>query len=298
MKVVALENFTIILIAILLEALPFVIIGVVLSGLIEEFVPPAYISKLIPHGIFFSVFAGALLGMILPLCECVSVIVVRRLLKKGVPIASAITYMLSGPVINPVTLASTLTAYSWHPQMVLWRASIAILAAVITGVIIQILCKDNIIKNQRTIALEILHVAPNKSLPVRFQHAFFHAIDDFLMVFPLLLFGATLAALFKAFAPTEVFVFFKQQQGLSIVVFAVLAVLLSLCSEADAFVASSLNGIFNLHAQLAFLCLGPMLDLKLMAVYQRVFEARTFLILCIVPPFLIISTCIALWGVQ
>lgn len=292
------ENFTIILLAILLEALPFVIIGVVLSGFIEEFVPSTIVVKMIPKRLFPSILIGALLGVVIPICECASVVVVRRLIKKGVPIASAITYMLSGPVVNPITLASTLTAYSWYPQMTMWRASLAILTAIITGVIIQVFCKNKVIKRQQAINLEILYDTPNnKNFLMRVQHGFFHAIGDFLIVFPMLLFGATLAALFKAFAPTEVFVFFKQQHELSIVAFAVLAVLLSLCSEADAFVASSLNGIFNIHAQLSFLTLGPMLDLKLMAVYQKVFEAKTFLILCVVPPVLIISICITLWGI-
>jgi uncharacterized membrane protein YraQ (UPF0718 family) len=130
------------------------------------------------------------------------------------------------------------------------------------------------------------------SLSEKIKHAMSHVMDDFIMIFSLLLLGATAAALFKAFAPSDVFVFFKKEGWLGVPVFAGLAVLLSLCSEADAFIASALNGVFDLPSQLAFLTLGPMLDLKLFVMYKKVFEKKAFLILCTIPPLFIISVCL------
>jgi uncharacterized protein len=113
----------------------------------------------------------------------------------------------------------------------------------------------------------------------------------------MLLLGATAAALFKAFSPPSVFGFFQSSGWTGTPLFCGLAVLLSVCSESDAFVASAMNNVFDISSQLAFLTLGPMLDLKLLVMYRKVFTDKVFFILCFVPPIAIMTACILLRGV-
>jgi uncharacterized membrane protein YraQ (UPF0718 family) len=285
------DNFIIIILAILIEAFPFVVFGALLSGVVEEFVPSSIITRIMPKGLLPSVIIGSVMGAAIPMCECGSVLIIRRLLKKGFPKVAAITYMLAGPIVNPITLTSTYVAYSWYPQMTLYRAILGIIVAILTGLIINMFRGDNILQKQDIIELKLMrHEEP--SLTVRLKNAITHAMDDFIMIFSMLLLGATVTAIFKAFSPAEVFLFFKSQQWISVPAFAVLAFLLSLCSEADAFIASALNGIFDIPSQLAFLTLGPMLDLKLIMMYKKVFQKKVFYLLCTIPPLSIILICL------
>ncbi len=290
-----LDNFIIIVLAILIEAFPFVVFGALISGIVEEFVPSSLVTRLMPQKVLPSVIAGSFMGALVPMCECGSVLIVRRLIMKGVPSATAITYMLAGPIVNPITLASTYTAYSWHPQMVLWRSGLGIMIAAITGIIIYKTRGNNIVQKGKGFGIQI--VKPKvSSFSERIKHALTHAMNDFIMIFSLLLLGATVTALFKAFAPSEIFIFFKRETWIGVPVFAALAFIFSLCSEADAFIASALNGVFDLPSQLAFLTLGPMFDLKLIMMYKRVFQKETFISLCVIPSLLIVLSCIILQG--
>lgn len=288
-----LDNFVVILLAILIEAFPFVVFGALLSGIVEEFIPSSTVTKLMPKRFLPAVAIGSVMGAFLPMCECGSVLIVRRLLKKGMPSASAITYMLSGPIVNPITLISTYVAYSWYPQMTLYRVFLAITVAVLTGLIIYRFQRGDILQGHDRIELQLVR-PENPPLPTRLKHAITHAMDDFIMIFSMLLLGATVTALFKAFSPADVFMFFKSEKWISVPVSGVLAFLLSLCSEADAFIASALNGIFDLPSQLAFLTLGPMLDLKLITMYKKVFQKKVFLMLCAIPTVSIILICLIL----
>jgi uncharacterized protein len=150
------NNFVIILISILLEALPFILMGALLSGLIEVFVNDSLISRLISFKPVYAVIVGSLMGVCPPMCECGSVLIVRRLIKKGASPSAAIAYMLSAPIINPVTLLSTYTAYAWFKQMVLWRAGLGAAVAVLVGLIVRNVFKDTVLKESKGHELNII----------------------------------------------------------------------------------------------------------------------------------------------
>jgi uncharacterized membrane protein YraQ (UPF0718 family) len=288
------DNFIITVLAILLEAFPFVLLGALLSGLIEEFVSPEMVAKYIPKGLTGGILLGSLGGLLLPMCECGSVAIVRRLIQKGVPVVSAITYMLAGPIVNPITILSTYVAYSWYPKMVIFRVALGVAVASITGIVMYLYLKDRILKGDKPLRLQFITPLVHRGLLARLNHALTHAMQDFTTVFTLLLFGATVAAFFKSFSPPEVFLFFKSHEWVGIPAFALLAFALSLCSEADAFIASALNGIFTIPAQLGFLVLGPMLDVKLILMYRQFFQQQALFLVCLIPFSLIILACLLL----
>jgi uncharacterized membrane protein YraQ (UPF0718 family) len=203
--------------------------------------------------------------------------------------------MLSAPIINPITILSTYTAYTWFPEMVFWRVGLGAVAAMLTGALVLEYLQESILKPGKRFELQIITPSrPRVSDKVR--HALSHAMDDFMSVFSMLLLGATLTALFKAFAPAAVFELLDRGAWLSVPFLAGLATLLSLCSQADAFVASALDGFFDRPSQLAFLALGPMLDIKLILMYRAVFNNKMLGVLCVMPPLVIIPCCLMLRG--
>ncbi|MGL5094039.1 MAG: permease, partial [Planctomycetia bacterium] len=132
--------------SIVYEALPFIILGSLISGMLEELLPQKFFQRFLPKRRFLAIAGSSLLGVVLPMCECGIVPVMRRLMKKGVPASCAITYMLSAPIINPIVLASTALAF-WTPDYTLWgvpgltmvllRAGAAFCVAVTVGLLIE-----------------------------------------------------------------------------------------------------------------------------------------------------------------
>ncbi len=288
-----LDSFILLLLGILLQALPFLLAGALLSGMMEAFIPSSTISKLMPKGLFPALMIGAFAGFFLPLCECSSVFVVRRLLQKGVSPPACLTLMLAAPIVNPIVLASTYVAYSWYPTMVALRVSMGLIVAILTALLINFLVGRQVLRTEppRTLQLqEIFSLNPLEefSLGKRLKWGIFHGMYDFLALFPFFLLGATFTALFKTVAPSEIFLFLQEKEFLSIPLSFILAFFLALCSDADAFIASALNGIFTIPSQLAFLVFGPMMDIKLFLIYGRFFRKKVLLSLLLVPMGLIL----------
>src|SRR5205823_14705114 len=108
----ALQEFFRCFTGILYEAMPFIVLGVVIAGILEEFVPQQLIAKLIPRSRVLAIAIGGFLGLLFPMCECGIIPVMRRLLRKGVPLSCCVCYMLAGPIINVVVMLSTFVAFS------------------------------------------------------------------------------------------------------------------------------------------------------------------------------------------
>src|SRR5438445_8905515 len=106
------ESLTLAFTSIIYEALPFIVLGVVIAGLLEEFVPQQAIAKIIPRNRLLAIGLGGLLGIVFPMCECGIIVVMKRLLRKGLPLSVCVCYMLCGPIINVVVISSTYVAFT------------------------------------------------------------------------------------------------------------------------------------------------------------------------------------------
>src|SRR5438477_1451332 len=136
------ETLILIFTAIIYEALPFIVLGVVLAGILEEFVPQQAIAKIIPRNRVLAIGLGGILGIVFPMCECGIIVVMKRLLRKGLPLSVCVAYVLAGPVINVVVILSTYVAFNppeakdyvyGGPQyVVLLRCGLAYVIAIIT----------------------------------------------------------------------------------------------------------------------------------------------------------------------
>ncbi|HVQ92906.1 MAG TPA: permease [Mycobacteriales bacterium] len=255
------QNWLTVFVAVLTQALPFLVLGVALSAVIAVFVPAAFFTRALPKQPALAVPAAALAGVVLPGCECASVPVGGALVRRGVTPAAAFAFVLSAPAINPIVITATAVAFPRDPEMVVARFTASLLVACAMGWLWQRLGRA-----------EWLRPPARPSFDGHGKGAAFWAAlrHDVMHAGGFLVFGAMAAATLKAVVPARWLHTVASIPVISILALAVLAVLLSICSEADAFVAASLTQ-FSLTARLAFLVVGPMIDLKLFAMQAATF---------------------------
>jgi len=296
-------NIAINFLAVMVEALPFMLIGSLAGGLIEVFVPATWVERAVRQHRIRAVLLAGLLGLLLPVCECAIVPVVRRLLGKGVPLAAALTFLLAGPIVNGIVAASTAIAYSYDWIVPAVRLASGYAIAVVVGLLLgRWFNRDNGLLPQWNSGLPATcghqgcsHGGGRESSRIaRLRHALEHASDDFFGVGFYLVIGAFIAALVRSIVPMDVFSHLLASPWQAILLMMAMAVLLNLCSEADAFIAASFRGILPGSAQMAFMVLGPMLDLKLLLMYLSVFRKRLILALAVTVPLAVLLVMLGL----
>lgn len=271
-RVAGAQNFLLVFSSLLIEAVPFVLLGAVVSAGIEVFVPSRFFERLTELPRPLQLPAAALTGIAFPVCECGSVPVARRLASKGLSPAAAVTFMLAAPILNPVVLASTFVAYRGRADlwtMVLGRAGLGLVAAVAVGWVVANKTKGELLRPRPGDA-DHHHDGETRSA------AFFaHLSGDFLFMGRYLVLGAVVAAALQTFVPQDVIGSVAGTPIVDLLAMMLLAFVLSLCSESDAFVAASFVQ-FGAGAQLAFLVFGPMVDTKLGFLYSATFTRGFF----------------------
>ncbi|WNM32186.1 permease [Streptomyces sp. Li-HN-5-11] len=266
----ALQAWRTVCLAITVQAMPFLLLGTALSGAINAFVPARVFSRVLPRRPVLAVPVAGVAGAVLPGCECASVPVANSLINRGVTPAAAFAFLLSAPAVNPVVLTATAIAFPGKPAMVLARLAASLATAAVMGWLWLLLGRDEWLRP----AVRHTGHQSGHSRWTEFRRGFQH---DFLHAGGFLVVGAMAAATFNVAVPRSVLDTFSGSPWLSVLFLAALAVLLAVCSEADAFVAASLAG-FSPVARLTFMVVGPMVDLKLIALqagtFGRAFAVR------------------------
>jgi len=245
-----------IFISILIEALPFILLGVIISGIIQIFVTDEMMAKAIPKNKFGAIVLASVIGALFPACECGIVPITRRLMAKGVPLYAAIPFMLTGPIINPVVLFATFVAFGNDWKIMIERGLVAFLVSLIVGLILAFQFKTPQVKNE-------IHVhTASKKMSQKIGEALKHTIDEFFSVGKFVIIGGLIAAAMQTYVKTSTLMALGHGAVSSNIVMMGLSYILSLCSSADAFIASSFRSTFNDSAIIAFLVFGPMFDIK------------------------------------
>lgn len=261
----ALRNWSTIFVAITLQALPFLVGGVVVSGAIAAFVPAGLLASILPGRSPLTVPMAATAGMALPGCECGSVPIAGRLIARGAPAPAALAFLLAAPAINPVVLIATAVAFPGQPKVVAARYVASLATATIVGLVWLRIGRDEWTDRVRKRGAE--GSQPRWTVFTEtLQHDFLHA-GGFLVL------GAIAAATLQTVVPETVLDSVAGSGFAAVAVMALLAVVLAVCSEADAFVAASLAQ-FSLTSRLVFLVVGPAVDIKLIALQAGVFGRR------------------------
>ncbi|TWH19702.1 hypothetical protein JD82_01531 [Prauserella rugosa] len=263
----ALRTASTVFVAICVQAVPFLVLGVLLSGAIAAFVPAKVLRAVLPRRESAAVGVAGASGIVLAGCECASVPVARRLIGQGVAPSAALAFLLAAPAVNPIVLVSTAVAFPGEPAMVLARFVGSLATALVMGWLWMRWGK------LEWIAERALRRLPDVQGRRRWRVFAETARADLVDAAGFLVLGALVAAAFGVLIPSEWFSTLGEQIVLAVLVMAVLAVVLSLCSEADAFVASSLSAL-PLLPRLVFLVVGPAIDAKLFALQAGTFGRR------------------------
>ncbi|SCG38883.1 permease [Micromonospora coxensis] len=259
-----LQTWTTVFVSVMVQAVPFLVFGVVLSAVIAVYVPRSFWAKALPQHPALAVPAAGIAGVVLPGCECGSVPIAGSLIRRGVTPAAALAFLLAAPAINPIVLTATVVAFPGTPEMAVARFVASLVVAVAMGWLWLRLGKAEWIRLPRRPDLD--DQSRSRAFWAACRHDVMHA-GGFLVV------GAAAAATINVVVPEAWLQTLADNAVLSVIALAVLAVLLSICSEADAFVAASLSQ-FSLTSRLVFLVVGPMVDLKLISMQAGVFGRR------------------------
>ncbi len=323
------QDFALAFLSILFEGAPFILLGTLMSGFIDIYLPAGTMDRFLPKAKGRAVMMAGLLGAVFPVCECAVVPVIRRLVKKGLPVSCAITYMLAAPIVNPITALSTWKAFQGQnaAMMTCSRLLLGYLVAVLVGLIVSRLPLAAVLKPRVLESIEEpekncghgehAHVhgccghdhscdghhetsdghrpTPQADGDGRLVAAFRSALKDFVDVGVYFAIGVTITALFNTgIAPGAQWLdgLAGSTVGASAALMA-LAFVLSLCSTSDAFIAATLDK-FSWCAKLAFLTFGPMMDVKLVFLYQTVMRKKFILALAL-GLFLVIGAVTVFW---
>lgn len=264
-------------ISILLEALPFLLLGILVSSIMQVFIPEAWIQRLIPKQPVLGVLVASLLGFIFPVCECGLIPVVRRLMAKGMPVYAGITFILAGPIVNLVVISATITAFRGRTDIVYSRVGLAILVSCIVGLLVYYMVKKD--PRKQIEAAQTSSHAGHSHRGSKIHQIMSHSIDEFFDMGKYLILGALITALIQTYIPRAELIAIGQGEYTSHLFMLGFAYILSLCSTSDAFVASSFMSTFSTGSLLTFLVFGPMVDFKGTLMLLSVFRAKFVLLL-------------------
>ncbi len=269
-------NVATLALSIILQALPFILLGVLASSLIRFLIREEWIVKLAPDSGLGGVIAGSFLGLVFPVCDCGVMPVARSLLRKGVSMHTALAYLLTAPVINPVVILATALAFQWNWRLVALR----VVSTFIVGATAAFLAGYFFISRDFNNSPFHMHVEENTKITLHQLLA--HAGDEFFDVGRYLIISAFLAAAIQIWVPKGILLNVAGNPYLAAVAMMILAIAMSLCSEADAFVARALANQFPLGSVIAFLVIGQIIDVRNIFLFAKNFRFSLFLFLAVV----------------
>ncbi|MBL9178565.1 MAG: permease [Verrucomicrobiaceae bacterium] len=279
--------------SIVFEGAPYILIGTVLSGFIAAFLPSKLLERVLPkNGVLATLLAG-FMGLVFPVCECAVVPVVRRLVQKGLPLSCAITYLVSAPIINPIVIFSTMSAFQnveakagalGSVGMAMARFSLGYAIAVIVGLLLlrkkpADVLSASVAAGAAKSASEIQE--PVVSFNTKLVHAMRTAMRDFLDTAMYFSLGVIITSVFNTQVDQAKVDLVAGTDWAAVPSLMGLAFVLALCSTSDAFIAAPMAA-FSSAAKLAFLVFGPMLDVKLVFMYSAIFRRKFVIWLCAV----------------
>lgn len=312
-----LQIFTTIFLAIFLEALPFLLLGTLASGLVDVFISREQMTRLVPKNTVVATVLGGVLGMAFPVCECGVVPLTHRLFRKGFPISAGVAFLLAAPILNPITLASTYAAYGWS-DVLFGRYALGLLIPVTIGLLFfrnrRDVLRDDALpedpshsQNHPTHPVVVM-AAPAITLEAsgqtaalamaqadekpknnpqhfgrRLQRALVIAGDETFGMGRYLVVGCALAALMQTIVPQASLLELGSGPVSSVLTMQLLGFVLSVCSTVDAFISLAFVSTFTVGSILAFLVFGPMVDVKSTLMFLGVFKRRYVLLLIFLP---------------
>jgi uncharacterized membrane protein YraQ (UPF0718 family) len=280
---VTIEIFTTRFLGIFIEAVPFLLLGTLVSGLLETFISREDIVRWLPKNPILATIGGAFMGFAFPVCECGVVPVTRRLFSKGLPMSVGVAFLLAAPVMNPIVLASTYAAFGFGPVLI-GRFLITAIVAIAVGVVFAISAKpEDTLLPVTLLQHDHDHGPAPKTFSGRILQSLKIGGDEFFEMGRYLVIGSMLAALMQTVVSQETLLSLGSGPLISVIVMQLLAFVLSVCSTVDSFLALAFVGTFTTGSIISFLTFGPMVDIKSTLMFMGVFKRRTVFYLIVLP---------------
>lgn len=260
------QNSLSIFFGIVIEALPFVLLGVLVSAGMRRYLTGDRLNSILPKSPWLAFPMSALIGLLFPVCECGNLPVARRLIRQGMPPAQALTFFLAAPILNPAVIISTFAAFRFDLPLVAGRIIGGFVIAILVGGYFSLLGRTHILSNITDNDESCEHDHSLNSIN--------SLADELFEMLAALAIGAGVAAVIQVAVPRTALLALGTTPVTAILVMMVLAVVVSLCSTVDAFFALSFASTFSAASLLAFLILGPMIDFRTVALARRAFNGK------------------------
>ncbi|MDR5701940.1 permease [Agromyces aerolatus] len=266
------QDFITLSVSVVIESLPFVFLGIGLSIGVQLFLPEDFLIRRLPRNPVLRRIVVSLLGVLLPVCECGNVPLARGLIQRGLTVGESMTFLLAAPILNPVTIITTYQAFGWDDGILIARIAGGFLVANLVGWVYS------------------RHPQPMSLLTPRFQAACAHPgsdasskprkaarmfAEETSAMLPALFVGSAIAGLIQVAVSRDFLITLGQNPILSVFALMLLAFVISICANVDAFFVLSFGSTFMPGAIVAFLVFGPMIDIKMLALMRTTFTART-----------------------
>lgn len=283
------HTFSTIAVSIFLEGLFFLLIGVLISSIIDVFVSAETIARFIPKNRIIALLTASVLGIIFPICECGIVPVIRRLIKKGVPLHLCITLLFSAPIVNIVVIFSTYFAFQNYAIVVVLRVVGGFIISFTTGLIVSFLFKkqnvllsDALVETEHSHNCECCSEIELKSVSSTISKIGNHSINEFFDTGKYFIMGILITGLIQSVIPRSIFSNLGSSFPLSNIFMMFFPYVLSVCSNTDAFIARSFMDQFGTSALLCFMVFGAMFDIKTTMMLNKIFKKRFILKLLLI----------------
>ncbi|MGG4265562.1 permease [Peribacillus simplex] len=288
-----LHSVSVVFLGLFLESIPFLFLGAIASSFIQLFISEEIIQRMIPKRPMTAIFAAIVAALIIPVCECAIIPVVRRLIQKGVPVHAGVVLLVTAPILNVIVFGSTYYAFQNNPTILYGRIIVCVLTAIIVGLFIYIFSNKDVMKEKK---FEVVHGHEHDIRSTRWTSFIDHTSQEFFMVARYFIIGALFASVFQVFMDRTVMADIGQAPIKGTALMMGIAFVLSLCSSADAFVAASFSHSFLPGSILGFLVFGPMLDLKNVLIMMSCFK-RSFVVTYVLIVFAVVfSLCLIAGG--
>jgi uncharacterized membrane protein YraQ (UPF0718 family) len=269
-----LQDLVTLSVSVIVESLPFVILGIVLSIVVQVWVPPGVIERRLPRNPFARRACISFLGMALPVCECGNVPLARGLVVRGFTVPESITFLLAAPILNPITIITTHAAFGWDGWILVARLVGGFLIANVVGWLFSLHPEpDRLLTDEFRAECALPDPHAHGGARVRKSISLFGREATTIM--PALVIGSLLAGLIQVAVPREVLVTLGGSPILSVLALMLLAFVVSVCSNVDAFFVLSFGSVFLPGGIVAFLVFGPVIDVKMLALMRTTYSTRT-----------------------
>ncbi|WP_084202117.1 permease [Microbacterium aurum] len=261
-------------ISVLIESLPFVVLGVLLSIVVQVWVPPGVIERWMPRAAWARRAVLSLLGMLIPVCECGNVPFARGLMMRGFGVSETMTFLIAAPIVNPIVIITTHQAFGFDDGILIARLLGGYAVANLIGWLYSrhpdpdALLTDRF-RDSCAVSLEAGHDRAGRG-----QRSLAQFVVELRAVMPALVIGSALAGAVQVLVPRDALLAIGSNPALSIIAMIALAMIVSICSNVDAFFALSFASTFTPGSIVAFLLVGPLVDVKMLALLRTTFRTR------------------------